>query len=181
MKTCLIFMIVGWVALLAGYAASEQSPSGSPAKTSSVHAREAEKSAPASNRKRQTDKKSSTEPPVRRRAVEKNHAYSHASPTKVNRRKQPSSNGLHSAVGNAADVRQSHSNTSGAGTKEILTHNQTVNRTPPVRPSGVVRTNAPWVNNVRHRGPNPAVLGGPASSGTRNTAAINGAHLGRRP
>jgi hypothetical protein len=73
-----------------------------------------------------------------------------------------------------------------------------VNNGPPVRSSGVVRSteallnnglNAalnPSLDNVHHRGANPAVVGGSANSGsanskTGNTAAINGTHMGRKP
>jgi len=181
MRTCLTFMIVGWVALSAGYAASQQSPSKTPAKTSSDLARDAEKPALASNRKRQTDKKRFTEPPVHRRAVERNHADSHNSLTKATRPKQPLTNGEHSRSGSAANLRQSGPNRSGGAAKDGLIHNETLNRTLTVRQPSVLRTDAPSLNNVRHRGPNPAVIGGPASSGTGNTAAINGTHMGRRP
>ena len=34
-------------------------------------------------------------------------------------------------------------------------------------------------NNVRHRGSNPAVVGGPASSNTRNVGALNGTSMKR--
>ena len=183
MRTCLIFMIVGWVALLAGrgYAASEQSPSESPGKTSGGYARNAEHAATASKQNRRTDKNPSTKTPVRPRAVEKNHADSHNSLTKATRPKQPSINGEHSRSGSAINLRQSGPNRSGGATRVEVIHHETLHRTQPVRPPGVVRTNAPSLSNVRHRGSNPAVIGGPASSGTRNTAALNGNQIGRRP
>lgn len=185
MRTCLIFIIVGWVALLAGtgYAASQQSPSESIANTSSDHARDAEHAAPASNRNRQADRKASTETAAPRRASKKDHARSPASLTKAIRPRQPSSNGEHSKSGSAINPRQPVLNSSSGVTKEglIHNHNETLSRTQPVRPSGVVRTKAASLNNARHRGPNPAAIGGPASSDTRDTAAINGNHVGRRP
>jgi hypothetical protein len=33
---------------------------------------------------------------------------------------------------------------------------------------------------VRHRGPNPAVVGGPANSGSRMTGALNGTRMSRK-
>ena len=178
MRTCLIFMVIGWVALVAGYAASEQSPAENPAKTSSDHARDAEKPASAGNRNRQTAPSTGT--PVHRRAVEKNYVRSHTSLAKATRPKQPSS-GEHSRSVSAMELHQPRLNRSGGATKEGVIHNETLNRTLPVRPPSVPRTNTPSLNNVRHRGPNPAVIGGPRSSNTSNTAAINGTHLGRRP
>ncbi|MGA7447595.1 MAG: hypothetical protein WBQ43_21375 [Terriglobales bacterium] len=59
----------------------------------------------------------------------------------------------------------------------------------PVRPPGTVRPTAatlnPSLNNVRHRGPNPAVVGGLAGGSANlhssNTGAINGTHMHRKP
>ena len=52
--------------------------------------------------------------------------------------------------------------------------NETIYRTFPVRPGGMVRPFAPSARNVRHRDPNAPVIGGAASSSNRNTAAIDG-------
>lgn len=43
------------------------------------------------------------------------------------------------------------------------------------------RANVPSVNVVRHRGPNPPVTGGSTLSKVRNTAAINGTRVYRKP
>jgi hypothetical protein len=50
-----------------------------------------------------------------------------------------------------------------------------------VRAPSVVRPAVPLLNNVRHRGPNPAVMGGPTDFHSRNTAAINGSRMIHRP
>ncbi|MGA8505034.1 MAG: hypothetical protein WB762_05450 [Candidatus Sulfotelmatobacter sp.] len=58
-----------------------------------------------------------------------------------------------------------------------------------VRLAGTVRPTAaslnPSLNNVRHRGPNPAVVGGSAGGSANlhssNTGAINGTRMKRKP
>jgi len=64
--------------------------------------------------------------------------------------------------------------------------NKTVDTALPVRRwLSVARPNLlslnPSLNNVRHRGPNPAVVGGSANSYSRNTGVINGTRMNRRP
>ena len=39
----------------------------------------------------------------------------------------------------------------------------------------------PSSNGVRHRGSNPPTVGGPANSAVKNSGAINGAHVSRKP
>jgi hypothetical protein len=36
-------------------------------------------------------------------------------------------------------------------------------------------------NNQRHRGPNPAAIGGLAGANKKNATAIDGTHLSRKP
>jgi hypothetical protein len=68
-----------------------------------------------------------------------------------------------------------------SGGKGELTQNKTVNNARPVRLQSAVRPTVaslhnaldPSLNNVRHRGPNPAVVGGSANSASRNTGTIN--------
>ena len=51
----------------------------------------------------------------------------------------------------------------------------------PVRPLGLARAGAPPLSRVRHRGSNPAIIAGTAELAKRNTGAINGAVVSRRP
>jgi len=185
MKPGLVFVVIAWVALLPGtrYAASQQSSSENSANTSSDHARDTEHAAPARKRNRQTDGETSTGAPDHPRTSEKNPARSPARVPAATRPKQPSRNEQHSRSGGAINLHQPGLNRSGAVTKEGLLHNQneTPHRTLPIRPPGTARTNATSLSNVRQRGPNPAVIGGPASSDTRNSGAISGNRMGRRP
>ena len=52
--------------------------------------------------------------------------------------------------------------------------NEAIYRALPVRPANVIRPVAPAAGNLRHRDPNPPVVGGAPSSNSRNTAAIDG-------
>lgn len=45
----------------------------------------------------------------------------------------------------------------------------------PVRPAGV------GLNNVAHRGPNPAIVSGTPNARRRNPGVIDGSHIGRKP
>ena len=59
--------------------------------------------------------------------------------------------------------------------------NETVNTALPVRRLSVIRPYLPSPKNVRHRGPNPAVVAGSTNLASRNTGAINGTGMNRRP
>jgi hypothetical protein len=57
---------------------------------------------------------------------------------------------------------------------------QTVHNAPPVQTSSVVRSATPGLNNVRHRSPNPAVVGGSSNLRSGKTGAINGTAMNRK-
>ena len=182
MRTGLILAIVTWLALSAGYAASGQSPSESAARTSRGFARDAGHAAPARHRYRPTGKKTSAAPD-HPRTSEKNPGRGHAGVPVATHPKQPLTKGEPSRSGSAVNFHASSLNRSSGVTKDgsIQTHTGTSHRTLPVRSPGMARTTAPSFSNVRHRSLNPAAIGGPASSSTRNTAALNGTQMGRRP
>jgi hypothetical protein len=73
------------------------------------------------------------------------------------------------------------SNKSGGAAKGGLIRNETVGNALPVRTSTVIRPTAPSFNNVRHRSPNPAVVGGSPNSHSSITGAINGTRMNRKP
>jgi hypothetical protein len=98
---------------------------------------------------------------------------------KANRPKQLPNSRRHSMPGNA--LHQPGSNRSGAASKSGLVQNETVSNALAVRTPSVVRPTAPSFNNVRHRGPNPAVVGGSPPSHSSNTGTINGARMNRKP
>jgi hypothetical protein len=62
-----------------------------------------------------------------------------------------------------------------------LVHQETFKSGQAVRPASVARFPVSLRNDVRHRGANPAVIGGPVNSAGRNTGAISGTSVHRRP
>jgi hypothetical protein len=79
------------------------------------------------------------------------------------------------------NLRNSGSNKSGGAAKGGLIRQGQANGTQSLRPPDVVRPRAPSLNNVRHRGANPAVIGGAANSDARDSGAINGTRVHRKP
>ena len=72
--------------------------------------------------------------------------------------------------------------------KSSHTPNPRIASVKPELPGSVVRSSPlPTANrtatasNVRHRGANPATIGGPTGNRPEHTAALSGNHLGRRP
>jgi hypothetical protein len=105
----------------------------------------------------------------------------HGGPTsqKVNRPKQLPNIRQRSMPGNA--LHQPGSDKFGGAAKGGLIPNETVNNALPVRTPSVVRSTAPSFNNMRHRSPNPAVVGASPNSRSSNAGAINGSRMIRRP
>jgi hypothetical protein len=128
---------------------------------------------------------SSNEQRYPRHASDKNHPRSRASLTAANRRKQLPKSRTRSIPGNAANLHQPGSGKSGAAAKGGVIQNETASKAKPVRPPGTVRSTATTLNsspnNVRHRGPNPAVVRGSANLTSSNTGAINGTRMHRKP
>ena len=124
-----------------------------------------------------------------RHASDKNHPRNRASLTVANHPMQLPNGRTRSIPGNAASLHQPGSGKSGAAAKAGLIHNVTASNAMPVRPPGTVRPTATTLNpslnlspnNVRHRGPNPAVVGGSANLTSSNTGAINGTRMHRKP
>ena len=108
-----------------------------------------------------------------------NHPPRRGSLTKVNRPRQLPRSRQRSLPGNA--LHQPASNKSGGVAKGGLIPNETVNNAWAVRTPSVVRPSAPSFNYLRHRSPNPAVVGGSPSSHGSNTGAINGTRMNRKP
>jgi hypothetical protein len=124
-----------------------------------------------------------------RHASDKNHPRSRARPTVANHPKQLPNSRTRSMPRNAANLHQPGSGKSGAAAKGGSIQNETASNATPVRPPGTVRPTAttlnPSLNNVRHRRPNSAVVGGSAggsaNSNSGNTGAINGTRMHRKP
>jgi hypothetical protein len=72
------------------------------------------------------------------------------------------------------------SDKSGGAAKSGFIRKETVNNALAVRAPNVVRPTGPLLDNVRHRGPNPAVVGGSLNSHGTNTGTINGTRMNHR-
>jgi hypothetical protein len=126
---------------------------------------------------------------------EKTHPRSGAGLTSAHRPEQLQTGRKSSEPGNAANLHQPASGKSGSGksgatAKGRSTQNLAVSSAPRVRPSSIVRPAVASLNpspidrspiNVRHHGPNPAVVGGSANSNSNNAGGINGTRMHRKP
>ena len=188
MKTAgLVFMMIGCAVLMYGtsYAAPSEpaaqhgsSASSADTATNRPHGAHA---APADGRKHRAGEKPSGEQPRNRRASDKNHPPTQASLSKANHPDRIPSGQEHSASGDARNLHEPGSDKPAGAAKPGVIQSKIAKNTPPVRPSSVVRPTAPSLDNVRHRSPNSAVVGGSASSATRNAGAINGTRMNRKP
>jgi hypothetical protein len=76
---------------------------------------------------------------------------------------------------NPHNLTQSGQSRSAAGVKNGLGKDKTVS------PPSMFPSSTASLDNVRHRGPNSAVVGGAANSKIGNTALLNGTRMNRRP
>jgi hypothetical protein len=79
------------------------------------------------------------------------------------------------------NLHQAGSDKPGGAARSGFIRNETVNNASAVRTPSVVRPTVPSLNNVRHRSPNPAVVGGSPVSHSSNTGAISGTRMNRKP
>jgi hypothetical protein len=156
--------------------AAQKSSSTRSADTASDRSR-AEQATQADGRKQKVDGAFSNERQVKRPSSAKNRSSSQERAPKANRPEQLPNRRERSAPGKALAVRASDEDKPGATAKGGPTGSHAL----PVRSPSVTRTAAPPLDNARHRGPNSAVVGGPAISTARNTGAINGTRMNRKP
>jgi hypothetical protein len=177
--TCLLFLTIGWVALAhgTGYTAAP---------------------GPADEGKHQAGGAATDAERARGRTYDTNRRPGQASLIKARRPPQLPNGRQHFLAGNA--LRQPRSSRFGGAAKGGLIPSETarsemaqsetvrgatVHGALPVRTSSVFRPTGlpggPSLDNGGHRGPNPAVIGGVATRNSRNTGAINGTGMSRRP
>jgi hypothetical protein len=115
-------------------------------------------------------------------AAARRRVRGHSAPAspKVNRPKQVLNSRKGSIAGNAMNLHQPGSDKSSGAAIGGLISGKTVNNRALVRAPNVVRPAAPLLNNARHRGPNPAVMGGSLNSHGTNTGTINGTRMNHR-
>jgi hypothetical protein len=185
--TRLVFTLIGSAVLTSGTAyadssspASQQSSPESAATEVSDYLYDTELAAPADGGKRQKNGNPSDGRRDRRDLSRKNHTRSSTTITK-DRPKHLPNDREHSPSGNVMNFHQPGSHKRSATANNGLIQRDTVHSALPVRPARVARPTVPLRNNVRHRGANPAVIGGSVNSNGRNAGAINGTSVHRRP
>jgi len=135
--------------------------------------------APADDGRHQAGGKASDERRNYGRASNPNHPSGSANLIKANRPKQLPNGRQRSLSGNA--LHRPGPDKSGGAAKGGLIPNETVHSALPVRTSSVVRPTPLSLNDVHHRSPNPAVVGGSSNLRSSNAGAINGTRMNRKP
>jgi hypothetical protein len=120
-----------------------------------------------------------------RQAGAKNHPRSRSSLTTASHPAELPGSGKRSIPRITSNlVHQGPGNSKGAPRAGSV-HHETVTNPLPVRPPSVGRPTVvslnPSLNNRRHRGPNPAVVGGSASLRNKSAGEMNGTHMNHRP
>jgi hypothetical protein len=183
----LLFLMCSWAALTPGAAcadlsssASQQtSPEGAATKVNGPPG-DAARASVGDGGKHQKEGMPSVGPQGHSHLSGKNHPRSPAAITK-DHPKQPPNNRERSLSGNAMNFHPPGTDKRKAAAKSGLIQRDTVHSPLHVRAVSVIRPTLSLRNNVRHHGANPAAMGGPANSAGRNTAAINGTSVHRRP
>jgi hypothetical protein len=184
---CFLLLTLCGVSLMPGAASADtarstaqQTSPESAANPVSDHPQNSEHTAPADRGRSQKDGYSASGRRDNREVSRKNHPPS-STATKNDRPKQLPNNRKRSSSGNAMNAHQPRSNTRTTATKSALIQWDSKHSVLPVRTASVSRPAAPSPSNARHRGANPAVIGGSANSYGGNSGAINGTRVHRRP
>lgn len=176
---CLVLVMIGSAALathaVPSDAASQRAAAENASKASSDHRRRDEHTAAIEDRAAHTGKHSA-EQQNHYRASGKNLAHSLASVAKPNRPRHVLNDHDHSMSKNA-DVQQTSnraSATTGGSIQMKAVKSDALGQSP-----GFLRPAVPSHNRVRHRGSNPAIVGGFMNSKIGNIGSINGTRMNR--
>jgi len=118
---------------------------------------------------------------VQRRAAKANHVPLPASAAKTNRPKHPSKSQARPAATPPRLQPQSRLSHHGVVTKKGSIQSKPGSSTPVVQRQTLFPSSSLSLNNVRHRGPNPAAIGGGGTSKPGETGAIDGSRMSRKP
>jgi hypothetical protein len=181
----LILLALGCAASAVGAAAAGQSvaevqPTSPRSATNAVgnHSRASDHAAPAGVRtqtgkpaeaRQNQSKVSGNKPPT-----------TDASPTKTSHRNEVPDRRERSVSAASKNSHRPGSDKSGGAAQNGLARNKTVSHAPSNRAPSAVRPSVPSLSNVRHRGANPAIVGGVGASNARNSGALDGTHMNRR-
>ena len=103
-----------------------------------------------------------------------------ASPSEANYRTEVPNGRGRSASRDPKNSDRSDSAKAAGAAQNGLARSETTNHAASNRAQGAVRPAVPSLGNVRHRGANPAIIGGAGNSNSRNSAALDGTHMNRR-
>jgi hypothetical protein len=182
MKTIgVFFLTLGFAAWTIGaafagqsVAASQQAAPRNAANAVGNHAREADHAAPAGGGKPSDDQQNHPK-------VSANQApAASANLSKPNRRKEGSNNRERPGSERSRNSHGPAADKSAGGAQNGLARSETINHAPSNRASSIARRALPSLSDVRHRGPNPPIVGGVGNSNSRNTAALDGTHMNRK-
>jgi hypothetical protein len=181
----LILLMLGCAALAVGAAGAGQSvaearqaPSQSVADTVGNHSRGADHAAPAADGTHVVKPRDDQQ--ERRKVAGNNRPTSKPSVSRSNRRNEPTNGRERSASGDSKNSHSPDSGKSASAAQNGSARSQTVNHSSPNRASSAIRPAVPALSNTRHRGANPAIVGGAGNSNTRNSAALDGTHMKRK-
>jgi hypothetical protein len=186
MKTIgLFFLTLGFAAwtIAAAYAgqsvaASQQAVPRIATNAAGNHARETDHAAPARG---ETHGGKPSDDQQNHRKVSANKApAASANLSKPKRRNEVSHNRELSGSERSRNSHRPAADKSAGGAQKGLAGSETINHAPSNRPSSAARPAVPSLSNVRHRGPNPPIVGGVRNSNSRNTAALDGTHMNRK-
>jgi hypothetical protein len=172
------------VALLVGIGfaqsrSDKKAPSGNPSKTAGAHS-DTERVKLAGSRVHQPGRQSSGRR-ERRHVPDKAVQRTRATLANMNRPGMASNDLGLTTSANGTNVHQELSSRSDQAARQTAFRQETMNSALPVRPATAVRIGSPSPANARHRGSNPAIVGGPMNATARNTSALSGSAVHRRP
>jgi hypothetical protein len=181
----LIFLTVGYAASAVGpagagqsVAASQQAPSRSVADTVGNHSREADHAAPTDDRTHIG--KTSGDQPNHPKVSGNKAPAANASLSKPSRRNKLANRRERSASEGSMNSDHPGSDKTVGAVENGRSRDETAHNAATVPQPSAVRPSVPSLSNVRHRGANPAIVGGVGISNARNSGALDGKHMNRR-
>jgi hypothetical protein len=148
---------------------------------SAVLACEAAYSATTDEAKGRQDVRTAAQQSDHDRAAKKIRPNGSASQAKRNHPQPLPSNQKRVPTGKLSDPQRPGASRSTSSANSGLAINKGASKTRVVQPPTTSRISIPTSNNVHHRSPNPATLGGSTGLRSVNTGSLNGTLMGRKP
>jgi hypothetical protein len=118
---------------------------------------------------------------VQQRNAKANHVPFPSRVAKTNRLKHLTNGQARSTIATPRLQPQSRLNQSAVVAKKGSIQDKSVASVPSVQRQSMFPSSSPSLDNLRHRGPNPAMIGGLGTSKAGETGAINGSRISRKP